>query len=169
MVENHARLAGDIARTEKLVAVLQADLERMRDLQGSLASVTRYFDANIAPERLPVLNGWAGRYGKRGALKAAVMAVLEEAHPEPLRTLEIAVRVIDRLGLAIETPKQLTLWMDSSLTKVLRRGVADGSVERLHEAFDTNEMGLWRANRSLKGSCYTEQENGPTEQTVEPL
>lgn len=147
MVESHARLAGDIARTEKLIAALQADLKRMRDLQDSLASVTRHFDASIDPEQLPTLNGWAGRYGKRGALKAAVMSVLEEAYPEPMRTLEIAVRVIQRLGLAIETPKQLTLWMKSSLTCVLRRGVADGSIERLHDPIGGNELGTWRCAR----------------------
>jgi len=45
-------------------------------------------------------------------LKAAVLSVLGEAYPEPMCTLELAVRVIARLGLAIKPPKALTLWVN---------------------------------------------------------
>lgn len=156
MVESHARLAGDIARTEKLIAVLQADLDRLRELQSSLAMSARFFDSSIDPSKLPKLNGWKGRYGKRGALKKAVLAVLQEAHPEPLRTVEIAVQVINRLGLAIEGRRAVSMWIDASLRKVLQRGVAEGDIERLHDALDAAGMGRWQlAARAVPSMAIT--------------
>ncbi len=144
LVRARAKFAGDIERNERLIAALQSDTAVLRQKLASADAMLVHYDQRIDPKRIPALNSWEGKYGKRGALKEAVLQVLQEASPEPLRTIEVAVHVIKRLGLHIETDKELALWMKASLGRALRRELQAGTVERLHSRHDTNDMGSWR-------------------------
>lgn len=73
LAEKRARVAFDLDFDLPLIADLQA---KAAALQEDLAAIDRsigLYDETIDPCTIEPVNGWRGNYGKRGALKAAVV------------------------------------------------------------------------------------------------
>lgn len=144
LAEKRGRLAHDLTQTRKIAEGLAA---RVATLETDLAAVDRaisLFDARIDPERIEPVNAHS-RYGRRGALKTAVLEALKAHAPEWVATENIEALVCLELGLVFETPAVRKRWYDNSLTKQLRVLVASGEVERQHDPDEAGSgMGRWR-------------------------
>jgi hypothetical protein len=144
MAEKRGRLAHDLAVTQAIaedvnrrVTALQLDLEAMD-------RALTIFDSAIVPTDIEPVRA-NGRYGKRGALREVIVEVLKTHAPAWVATENIEALVCMELGLAFETTTVRKRWYDNSLTKQLRVLVAEGLVERHHDAsVHSSEVGRWR-------------------------
>lgn len=128
----HAQLAGDIRRYERLMAELADALAQARSTLAALQVTLREFDQGIDPAAMPPRNAWAGKYGQRGALKQAVLKLLQEAAPEAVTTTEMGLRLAARFGLHFATSADFRTWVDNTLLPQLKRCARQGAIERLH-------------------------------------
>lgn len=144
LAEKRGRLAHDLEVTQ---GIAQDVNRRVQALQLDLEAMDRaltIFDAAIVPTDIAPVHAHR-RYGKRGALREAVVQVLKAHAPAWVATENIEALVCLELGLTFETPAVRKRWYDNSLTKQLRVLVAEGLVERHHDAaVHSSEVGRWR-------------------------
>lgn len=144
LAEKRGRLAHDLAVTQ---AIAQDVNRRVEALQLDLEAMDRaltIFDSAIVPADIAPVHAHRS-YGKRGALREAVVHVLQAHAPAWVATENIEALVRIELGLTFETPAVRKRWYDNSLTKQLRVLVAEGLVERHHDAsVPSSEVGRWR-------------------------
>jgi len=153
LAEKRGRLAHDLAATKSIADDVNRRLEVLRmDLEAVDRALT-IFDPAIVPASIEAVNGWKGRYGARGALKATVEALLKAQGDQwtSTETLELLVR--SELKLTFDTPAARKRWYDNSFTKQLRELTKAGLVEREHDAaVQSQEMGHWRWKREERRS-----------------
>lgn len=144
LAETRARAAGDVLRLERLQGdVAQAHEKARFELAAADALICR-FDPRLDPTQIPPLRAWAGRYGKRGALREAILKYLREAHPQELTTTEIAVRLQAELGLDFTMAAACEEWVHNSVRAQLRRLAREGEAEHTSEASPGTKVGRWR-------------------------
>jgi hypothetical protein len=152
LIDKHAQLAGDIRRYERLMAELADALAQARSKLAALQVTLREFDKGIDPAAIPPRNAWAGKYGRRGALKQAVLKVLQEAAPEAVTTTEMGLRLAARFGLHFATSADFRTWVDNTLLPQLKRCARQGAIERLHNPQERGQPGRWR-HRPAHDAC----------------
>lgn len=145
MAEKRARLAFDLEFNLKLIAELQAKAAALQDDLAAVARALGLYDEKIDPSAIAPVNGWRGNYGKRGALKAAVVEVLEASAPNLVSTTAIESAIRAKFGIVFETPVVRKHWYNGSFRSTLKTLVTSGRVERLH-APETRkgDTGHWR-------------------------
>lgn len=100
------------------------------------------------PANIESVNGWKGRYGARGGLKATVEALLKAQGATWTLTETLKLLVPRELNLTFETPAARKRWYDNSFTKLLRKLAEAGLVEREHDAAAySQEMGTGGGSR----------------------
>lgn len=171
LLTEHAALLGDIkaitgrqgALTKQLLSIecrqrkLQADalvLEQALAVKqaaaAALNTTCQLAFSSVEPIAGGVVNAWAGKYGKRGALKAYVRDVLESASPRVLTTTEVVNQAIGHFGLVVLTPSERTTFrllvsgylrkmLNQGLVNALHRNPEDSSVVRV----PNTSTGLW--------------------------
>jgi hypothetical protein len=144
LAETRARAASDVARLERLTVEIAEQLLLARQELAACDTLIRSFDSRLDPTQIEPVAAWKGRYGKRGALKHTILEIVKAASPNAISTFEIALGVRTVLKLDFETNASYVKWLHNSVGKPLQRLVADGKVERLHEARPTGEVGRWR-------------------------
>jgi hypothetical protein len=150
LMETRARLAGDAERLRELLKALADEEAKVQKKLAEVDAVLKQFDGTLAPEVIPALRGWKGRYGKRGALRETVLSVLREAYPNALTSFEVATHVTFRLSLDFKCRSEAEHWQDSKLRKVLQQAVAVGEVEALpSERRGTNRWRLIPTDSAL--------------------
>lgn len=53
------------------------NIQKLTEMRATLDSTVIIYDENIQPENIGVINGWQGRYGKRGALREYLKLMIE--------------------------------------------------------------------------------------------
>ena len=144
LAERHARLKGELARREQLVADASARMQRLqRFLADASARVQRLqsevdatalllttIDKRVAPAQIAPVNGVKGRYGAHGGLKAAILKLVEQASPAGIATGALSLLVRHEFDLEFPTCKAAERWFVSSLRPHLRRMVKAGLLEK---------------------------------------
>ena len=125
------------------------ELERSRTAQGRAQSSVEALDATmglvcarVEPTSAGVVDAWAGRYGKRGALGAFIREALRAAAPEPLTTTVLMNLAARQFGISFPVSKDRRSFnksVGSSLRGLHRRGL----IEPLHDR-RLGSHGLWR-------------------------
>ena len=153
LAEKRARVAHDLEQTARIARELSL---RAGELEKDLAALDRavkLYDANLDPASIGAVNGWQGRYGKRGNLRQYIEEVLKQLSPEWVATDTIEMVVTLRLGVTFATPAERKRWYDNTFARQLRNLVTEGLVERFHDAtVVTTEVGRWRW---VNGSAMT--------------
>lgn len=149
--ERCANLLERLVRAEKLVESLRMKVAQAqaqtKALEATLAAFDRTLDhahPNVAPDALGPVNGWAGRYGERGALKRYVAKVLEAAAPLPVEVRVLYRDVATHFRLDLQTPGERERLRDS--VKTALRALRDGSgvVESIPDQTSGAGTGWWR-------------------------
>lgn len=166
LAEQRARKASELLVYEQICKRLETDVNELRtelaeaelklrateqkkDTAGAelsaLDRVVGVFDADINPEAIPQINGWAGRYGKRGALSRFLLDAIQAAYPESLSTKELELRVIEHFMLTFEIREQHRHWYAGTFRGTLKRLCANGAIEQgLPDTYLRNQVSTWR-------------------------
>jgi hypothetical protein len=146
LAETRARSAGDVARLRKLYEEIGQKLEEAQAEQAACDRLIQKYDSRLEPSRIPNINGWQGRYGKRGALRAAILRFVEEAWPSEITTTELCWQLQMKFQLDFFTAQERAEWLHNSVYTRLRYLVKDGDIESCHNPSKgvTGEVGRWR-------------------------
>jgi hypothetical protein len=77
LAERHARLNSKAQRLEEKVATLAAELVRVNAELAAAVLLWVRFDSRVNPDAIEPIAGWKGKYGKRGALRGAILELLK--------------------------------------------------------------------------------------------
>lgn len=144
LVNDLGRLRGDIARLKAMRDEVDKRLAQcITEAEACERLIVRY-DARLDPAGVTAVRAWRGKYGERGALKAAILEELKAAFPADLST-DLLSRVIQlRFELDFASTTARATWLHNSLGKALKKMVTEGLVERLHPADDrSGDFGRW--------------------------
>jgi len=130
LAEKRARLANDLEQTRKFALELTQKAQVLETDLAALDRSLRLYDGRIEPANIEPVNGWQGNYGKRGALRQAVIEVLREISPEWMTTSNISTLICVKFGLDFPTWTARKLWYDGSFRSTLKKLDADGLVDR---------------------------------------
>ncbi|HRL52813.1 MAG TPA: hypothetical protein PK805_01090 [Acidovorax temperans] len=145
LAEKRARVAFDLQFNLTLLNELQT---KVGTLQEDLAAIDRsiaLYDERIDPSTIEPVNGWRGTYGKRGALREAIMEFIANNEPNWVSTTAIETHVRVKFGITFETPVIRKHWYSGSFRSSLKALAAAGKVERLDDPdARPHEVGHWR-------------------------
>jgi len=161
-----ARLAGVHSRIEEKVdeiavriGALQARVEKLRRRQdeylagmADLDEELSAMDATIKgcglmpdPAQIAKIKEWAGRYGKRGDLKNAILQIIRERSPGAISTTELYGLLVKRFCLKHTTYAERQRWRTSTLGKRLSEMRQAGVIERVSGPMLSGHVALyWR-------------------------
>lgn len=145
LAETRARAARDVQCYQQLVDELQTRLAQAQAELAACDTLIRKFDDRLDPDLIDPVNHWQGRYGKRGALKAAVLKVLQAHAPEEVTTTMIGLAVQAEFRLVFYLPVEREAWLANSVRNCLKKLVKEGLVEACHDQSNTGFVGSWRA------------------------
>ena len=146
LAETRARAAGDVQRFKKLYDEIGQKLAKAERDMAACDLLIQRFDERLDPGLIQPINGWQGRYGKRGALVEAVRKIIEGVWPDEITTTEIVWRIQIKFQFDFDTWKQKKRWQDNSLRNAIKSLLAKGEIERMHDksAGLNAEVGRWR-------------------------
>lgn len=157
LAETRARVAAEVA---SLTATRDKAIAKLVTAQAQLEAcdvLIRKFDERLDPGQIVAVHAWKGRYGKRGAMREALIAHLKERAPAQVTTFELALLVEAECQLEFASPAERLRWQTNSMTRELKRLVGEGLVERLHSVpAPIGEVGRWKyvgATASSLGDC----------------
>ena len=145
LAETRARAARDVQCYQQLVDEPQTRLAQAQAELAACDTLIRKFDDRLDPDLIDPVNHWQGRYGKRGALKAAVLKVLQAHAPEEVTTTMIGLAVQAEFRLVFYLPVEREAWLANSVRNCLKKLVKEGLVEACHDQSNTGFVGSWRA------------------------
>lgn len=153
LAEKRARLANDLEQTRKIALELAQKADTLESDLAALDRSLRLYDARIDPNSIESVNGWKGSYGKRGALRDAVLEVLEEYSPEWMTTSNIAALICAKFGLYFLTGALRKHWYTGSFRGTLKRLEVDGRIEHERRSeLDGTETARWRLKDQSSGT-----------------
>jgi hypothetical protein len=129
LAEKRARVAADLAQTERLVS---EGAQRLASLRLDLESLDRsiqVFDVSLAPADIEPIQGRT-TYRRRGALRKFVGEQLARHAPDWVPTDTLETLVIAEFGLEFSSPAERKRWYDNSLRSALKDLVRQGKTER---------------------------------------
>lgn len=170
LLNERAALAGKaektrrrIGRLEEMVAARESTLagakatlaEAQRGHQETLSTLQalditlELAHKNVRPDAAGIVCAWAGKYGKRGALKAFIARALREAAPRALTTSSIGAAATQHFGLQLETPDEKRAFRDTVRGSLRQLRDVDCKVESLHERRSGSPSAIWRWKSAL--------------------
>jgi hypothetical protein len=146
LAETRARAAGDVQRLKELHSEITRQLATAEAEVASCDLLIRKFDKQLDPTKIPPIRAWKGHYGKRGALREAVLRELEAAWPRSVSTTELAAKIQLEFKLDFTTWRERDQWCDQSVRNLLRKSVKDGVLERDEPAISAagRTVNRWR-------------------------
>jgi hypothetical protein len=152
LAEKRARVAFDLEFNQRLVASFEEKAAKLKaDLAALDRSITLY-DSKIDPTKIGPVNGWKGNYGARGALKAAVLSIIEAESPNWVATDTIELLVCAKFGITFECAIVRQNWYKGGFRGALKALATAELIEREHDPLvKTGHVGHWR----LRTECLT--------------
>lgn len=146
LAETRARSAGDAVRLRKLYEEIGKKLEEAEAEQAACDKLIQKYDPRLVPARIPNINGWQGRYGRRGALGAAILRHVEAAWPDEITTIELCVQLQLEFQLDFSTWQEKYDWAHQSVYSKLWLYAKNGLLDSCHNPSKraTSEVGRWR-------------------------
>lgn len=148
-VAKQVALKAKQARLERQLSTVLQQIERAgiaaKRAQASLDALDAtmgLLNPRLVPTAAGMVDAWAGKYGKRGALGAFVEEALRQAAPEPLTTTVLINLASRQFGIAFALPKDRRNFrksVSSALSALLKRGL----IEPLHSRTEGSH-GVWR-------------------------
>ena len=169
-----ARIAGDLARAEqgasewewharkaeqKLAAerrqheLFLAHVAQLRAKLSAMDGAIRLCKETLDPSTIAAVKAWAGKYGKRGAIKAALQQILERAAPDFVSTTALYEELASHLGLLHATWKERKTWIDRTLLSQMQKWRAAGAVERgVRRSLKSQNEACWRWKQTKRAT-----------------
>lgn len=145
LVNTHARALGDVGRLTELLTAVQAELVRVEAEAQSTALLIRKFDNRLDPTRIAPVRAQRGRFGEHGGLQEALRDELRKAYPQDVSTTQLAWTLVLKFKVDFPTWRERKTWVRNTVAGRLRKLVASGEVERLHDAeMHDGSPGRWR-------------------------
>lgn len=149
LVDRRARADGQVQRLTAMLTDIRLELAKALEHRDACDALIKSYYAGVEASEVPPINGWMGRYGKRGAVVAAIRELLAEAGPTGLSTSEVGTHLAGLFALEFPTPKDRKKWMQNSVAARLRELKAQGEVEPLHDAgAELGKVGRWRLKQA---------------------
>lgn len=150
LAERHARVQGKVKRLEALIVRHTSELERAQAEHKALALLLPSFDHRVQPAQIAPVAGWEGTYGKRGALRAAVLIFLQSAGGEWMTTTQVALLVRQHFGLDFACRTDERKWVTGILRTRLVALVEEGLAERSKVGAHHSAAACWRLAQGAK-------------------
>lgn len=144
LAETRARAARDVQCYQQLVDELQTRLTQAPAELLACDTLIRKFDPRLDPGMIDPVSHWQGRYGKRGALKQAILKVLQAQAPEEVTTTMIGLAVQAEFRLVFHLPVEREAWIANSVRNCLKKLVKEGLAKACHDQSNTGFVGCWK-------------------------
>lgn len=144
LAETRARAAADVLRYKQLINEIMGSLAKAQAELEACDTLIKKFDERLDPTLVEPINHWKGRYGKRGALREAILALLQERAPTAVTTTEIGWQLQLKFNINFVHWKEREQWMSNSIGSCLKKLVKDGLVEACHDQGNTGFVGSWK-------------------------
>lgn len=127
---------------------LSERLTRLRANLQALDDTLKLYDEAIDPSAIAPVNGWAQKYGRRGAFQKALLKLLEEHSPEWASTEDLECMLLTEFGISFPDPVTRRLWRRNTLLSALRGFCRAGVAERMDAASaEYHAPKLWRVKQ----------------------
>jgi hypothetical protein len=136
------RLEHQLTKVQFLMERAQCAQSRAQASVEALDATMGLVSARLEPTSAGVVDAWAGKYGKRGALGAFVEQALRAAAPEPLTTTVLMNLAARQFGIAFPLAKDRRNF-NKSVSSSLRGLHQRGLIDPLHDR-GRGSHGLWR-------------------------
>jgi len=134
-----------------LKAKTEENVQKLTEALAALDSTVVIYDESIQPADIGIINGWQGRYGKRGALREYLLEVLAQRSPDHVSSPELAFLAINEFGLVFAHPDDRKRWYQNSLKNALKDSEKLGKVERSADLLNLgNDARGWRLKRETQ-------------------
>lgn len=143
LLVERATIAGDIQRLQATQAQIASELANLQTQLEALDSTLALAYSSVRPDSAGAIQ-CHGRYGKRGALKAFIVATVQNATPASITTLEIAYSVVGAFGLSFATKVEFQAFTNNSIKRQILLLKKEGLVEALHNPIGGAGVGTWR-------------------------
>lgn len=129
LLVERAAIAGEIARLQNTQEQLSKEQAKQQARLNALDSTMRQVEKSINVSAAGQIQTHAGKYGKRGGLKAFIIGLLKQAAPSGIGSKAIVLSVIRHFGLEFATKAEMHAFSDRSVRKQLIRLRQQGYVE----------------------------------------
>lgn len=151
LAERHARLKGEVAKLDDILADIARSREQLLAKADATAVLLTSFDERIEAARIAPVEAYKGRYGEHGALKSAILEHVRVASPDG-----ISVPLLTRLlradfGLEFLTRTKEQAWVVSSVWPQLRRLAEQDILEKFKLGPHRNDLTYWRVKAAAGG------------------
>lgn len=148
LLVERATLQGDIQRLHATQARVACELAKLQTQLQALDSTLELAYSFVRPDGAGTIRRH-GRYGKRGALKAFIVAAIQNASPAAITTLEIAYSAVGAFRLNFATKAEFQAFTNNSIKRQILLLKKEGLVEALHNPQGGIEVGTWQWKTSL--------------------
>lgn len=145
LAETRARAAADVLRYKQVIDEVTAGLAKAQAELEACDTLIKKFDDRLDPTLIEPVLHWKGRYGKRGALREAILALLRERAPAAVSTPEICWAMQLKFKIGFSHWKERDNWRRNSVLSCLKKLVKDGLVDARQDPSNTGFVGSWRA------------------------
>jgi hypothetical protein len=143
--EHLARLTLESDRLQRLKVQLPQILDEKRAQMAALDTSIRLASSDrVSPAVAGTVRAYAGRYGKRGDLKAFIISELKKEAPGAVATSTIVLGAILHFGLTFATAREQKAFRKNTITPQLTQLREQGLVEALHTRNRGPAEGSWR-------------------------
>ena len=135
LAETRARVEAERSRLERLHAEIGQRLAEATAECDACDRLIKKYDGRLDPTMIAPIRARQGRYGKRGALKQAILEVVSMNFPSEVSTSEIAWAIQLRFDIGFETPDERAHWLHHSVSGALRiLGCVDNHASQMKAA-----------------------------------
>jgi hypothetical protein len=149
LLVERATLAGNIVALEKSRVHLKEEIARFQARVDALDTTMRCIERSINVQAAGTIHGHKPQYGKRGALREFIIAMLKDASPDSASTTGIAYALAAHFKLDFASKADLRSFVQGNVKRALLRLKEQGLVEALHGKGGPQQVGIWRWKDSL--------------------
>lgn len=149
LVDRRARADGQVQRLAAMLTDIRLELAKAIEHRHACDALLRSYYAGIEASEFQPIQGWMGRYGKRGGLAEAILRFLAAAGSAGATTSEVGTHLAGLFGLDFACPNDRKKWQKNSVGPRLRALTANGDVEPLHDpGTELGKVGRWRLKQA---------------------